>query len=100
MARRQSYRGAPIPTDHNTTRGARWRAAAAATAFAASALVATGAAIALTWLRLFRGMDLRDESFYVLVPWRWALGDKPFLQEQNLAGIPGFVLSPSRSCSP
>jgi hypothetical protein len=39
-------------------------------------------------------MDLRDESFYVLVPWRWALGDKPFLQEQNLAGIPGFVMYP------
>jgi len=48
----------------------------------------------LTWLRLFRGMDLRDESFYVLVPWRWALGDKPFVQEQNLAQIPGFVMYP------
>ena len=39
-------------------------------------------------------MDLRDESFYVLVPWRWALGDKPFVQEQNLAQIPGFVMYP------
>jgi hypothetical protein len=39
-------------------------------------------------------MDLRDESFYVLVPWRWALGDTPFMQEQNLAGIPGFVMYP------
>ena len=48
----------------------------------------------LTWLRLFVGMDLRDESFYVLVPWRWALGDKPFVQEQNLAQIPGFVMYP------
>lgn len=56
------------------------------------AVVAT--AVVLTWLRLFIGMDLRDESFYVLVPWRWALGDKPFVQEQNLAQIPGFVMYP------
>jgi len=39
-------------------------------------------------------MDLRDESFYVLVPWRWALGDKPFVHEQNLASLPGFVMYP------
>ena len=62
--------------------------------FAAVAIGVVVTALVLTWLRLFRGMDLRDESFYVLVPWRWALGDKPFLQEQNLAGIPGFVMYP------
>jgi hypothetical protein len=39
-------------------------------------------------------MDLRDESFYVLVPWRWALGDKPIVHEQNLAQTPGFVMYP------
>ena len=62
--------------------------------FAAVAVGIVAAAAVLTWLRLFRGMDLRDESFYVLVPWRWALADKPFLQEQNLAGIPGFAMYP------
>jgi hypothetical protein len=56
------------------------------------AVVAT--AVVLTWLRLFIGMDLRDESFYVLVPWRWALGDKPFVQEQVPAQIPGFLMYP------
>jgi hypothetical protein len=62
--------------------------------FAAVAIGVAAAALLLTWLRLFVGMDLRDESFYVLVPWRWALGDKPFVQEQNLAQIPGFVMYP------
>ena len=62
--------------------------------FTAVAVGVAAAALLLTWLRLFRGMDLRDESFYILVPWRWALGDKPFVQEQNLAQIPGFVMYP------
>jgi|GEM_PF-851545 len=63
-------------------------------AFAAVAIATTAAGVMSTWARLFVGMDLRDESFYVLVPWRWALGDKPFVQEQNLAQIPGFVMYP------
>lgn len=62
--------------------------------FGAVALAAVAAAVALTWRRLFIGMDLRDESFYVLVPWRWALGDKPFVQEENLAMVSGFVMYP------
>jgi hypothetical protein len=63
-------------------------------AFAAAAVVTAAAAIILTWTRLFVGMDLQDESFYVLVPWRWALGDTPFLQEQNPAQIPGLLMYP------
>jgi hypothetical protein len=57
---------------------------------------ASGAAIAvlLTWKRLFQGMDLQSESYYVLVPWRWALGDKPFVNEQNLAQVSGFIVYP------
>lgn len=39
-------------------------------------------------------MDLQDESYYVLVPWRWALGDKPFVHEQNLAQVAGFLEYP------
>jgi hypothetical protein len=66
----------------------------AAVALTAVSAAAAAAALVLTWLRLFVGMDLRDESFYVLVPWRWALGDKPFVNEQNLASLPGFVMYP------
>ena len=58
----------------------------------ALSFVAVG--LVLTWLRLFVGMDLRDESYYVLVPWRWALGDKPFVDEQSLLQIPGFLMYP------
>lgn len=59
------------------------------------AAVATAAlAVIFTWRRLFLGMDLQDESYYVLVPWRWSLGDRPFVQEQNLAQISGLLEYP------
>jgi hypothetical protein len=63
-------------------------------AFVLISVTVVVSAAAFTWFRLFVGMDLRDESFYVLVPWRWALGDTPFMQEQSLAQIPGFVMYP------
>lgn len=53
-----------------------------------------GAALLLTWLRLFRGGDLVDEAFSVLVPWRWALGDRPFVDEQNLSQSAGLLSYP------
>jgi hypothetical protein len=67
-----------------------------------SALTAASAAIgaflitalALTWWRLFRGADLVDEAFAVLVPWRWALGDRPFVDEQNLSQSAGLLAYP------
>ena len=62
--------------------------------FGAAAIAAVAVVVVLTWRRLFVGMDLRDESFYVLVPWRWALGDKPFVQEENLAQVSGFLMYP------
>lgn len=62
--------------------------------FGAAAIAAVAAVVVLTWRRLFVGMDLRDESFYILVPWRWALGDKPFVQEENAAQVSGFLMYP------
>ena len=38
-----------------------------------SAVLVALAAVAFTYARLFRGIDLLDESFYVAVPYRWAL---------------------------
>jgi hypothetical protein len=49
---------------------------------------------ALTWWRLQRGADLVDEAFSVLVPWRWALGDRPFVDEQNLSQSAGLISYP------
>jgi hypothetical protein len=51
-------------------------------------------AAALTWWRLRQGADLVDEAFSVLVPWRWALGDRPFVDEQNLSQAAGLISYP------
>jgi hypothetical protein len=61
---------------------------------AAVALAAVGLALFFTWRRLFIGVDLQDESYSVLIPWRWALGDRPFLQEQNLQQVQGLLTYP------
>lgn len=53
----------------------------------------TAAAAATLW-RLSRGTDLVDEAFSVLVPWRWALGDRPFVDEQNLTQSAGLITYP------
>ena len=51
-------------------------------------------AVVFTWQRLFLGVDLQDESFSIVVPWRWALGDTPFVNEQNLAQVGGLLEYP------
>jgi len=66
----------------------------AAVLFAVTALTAALAALLFTWRRIFLGMDLQDESFYVLVPWRWSLGDTPFVNEENLAQVSGLLSYP------
>lgn len=52
------------------------------------------AALGLSWWRLLRGADLLDEAFSILVPWRWALGDRPFVDEQNLTQSAGLLAYP------
>jgi hypothetical protein len=52
------------------------------------------ATLVLSWLRLFYGVDLTDESFYVALPYRFALGDLPLRDEQNLAQFAGVLLLP------
>jgi hypothetical protein len=66
----------------------------AARSAAVAAVAATAAAVALTWYRLWQGIDLNDEAGWLVVPWRWALGDTPFVDEENLAQIPGFLVYP------
>ena len=63
-------------------------------AFSLAALIVAVAGLILTWRRLFYGMDLQDESYYVLLPWRWVLGDKPFVHEQNLLQFPAMLTYP------
>jgi hypothetical protein len=70
------------------------RHGAAPAVFAAVALATAAVAVVFTWRRLFLGMDLQIESFSIVVPWRWALGDTPFVNEQNLSQISGLVSYP------
>ncbi len=51
-------------------------------------------ALGLTWRRLFRGAELVHEAFSVVIPWRWALGDRPFVDEQNLVQTAGLLSYP------
>jgi hypothetical protein len=58
-----------------------------------AAVLAT-ATLALSWLRLFYGVDFTDESFYVALAHRFALGDLPVRDEQNLTQFAGFMVAP------
>jgi hypothetical protein len=44
--------------------------------------------------RLWQGMDLRDESYYVVVPYRFSVGDTPFVDETSILQIPGLLMYP------
>jgi hypothetical protein len=70
------------------------RRGAAPTAFALAAIASAVATVLFTWQRLFLGLDLQEESFSILVPWRWALGDTPFVNEQNLTQVGGLLEYP------
>ena len=61
-----------------------------ATAAVAVALVA----LAFTWRRLFLGTDLSDEGFYVAVPYRLALGARPFVDEMSILQTAEFFVYP------
>jgi hypothetical protein len=79
----------PVESSEGQQRSGSARTGTAA-AVGAFLLVALG----LSWWRLLRGADLVDEAFAVLVPWRWALGDRPFVDEQNLSQCAGLLAYP------
>lgn len=60
----------------------------------AAAVAAAAAALLFTWSRLLVGMDLKDESYYVVLPWRWVLGERPFVHEQTLFQVPAMLEYP------
>ncbi|HET6493759.1 MAG TPA: hypothetical protein VFH61_00140, partial [Thermoleophilia bacterium] len=70
-------------------RSGRTNGAALAGVAIASSVLAT--ALGLTWWRLFRGANLTHEAFAIVIPWRWALGDRPFVDEQNLVQTAGLL---------
>jgi hypothetical protein len=51
-------------------------------------------ALIFTWRRLFLGTDLSDEGFYVAVPYRLALGARPFVDEMSILQTAEFFVLP------
>lgn len=61
----------------------------------ALAIVTLAAVAALTYIRLYFGVDFTDESFYTAVPYRFVLGARPLIDETNLVQqAPGVLLYP------
>ena len=62
-----------------------------------SGVVAVAAAVAvvgITYWRSWYGVDLTDESFYVALPWRFAQGASPFVDETTVAQQAALLVSP------
>ncbi len=56
-------------------------------------LVSLAAAALMVW-RMRRGLDITDEAFYLALPLRFALGDRPFVDELNIAQTAGLLIYP------
>jgi len=52
------------------------------------------AVVAVTYRRIWYGVDLTDESFYVVLPWRFAHGASPFVDETTVAQQAGLLVTP------
>ena len=60
----------------------------------AVAVAAAIAVVGITYWRSWYGVDLTDESFYVALPWRFAGGASPFVDETTVAQQPALLVSP------
>jgi hypothetical protein len=56
-------------------------------------VLCVAAVVALCW-RMLHGVDFTDESFYAALPVRFALGDRPFVDELNIAQTAGLLIYP------
>ena len=57
-------------------------------------LVVALAGVGFTEWRLWQGMDLRDESYYVALPYRFSVGTRPFVDETELLQVPSLLEYP------
>ena len=60
----------------------------------AVAVAAAVAVVGITYWRSWYGVDLTDESFYVALPWRFAQGASPFVDETTVAQQAALLVSP------
>jgi hypothetical protein len=59
-----------------------------------TAVVVAIVAVGFTEWRLWQGMDLADESYYVAVPYRFSVGSRPFVDELGVLQVPTFLVYP------
>ena len=59
----------------------------------AAVTISVAALVAMLW-RMRYGLDLSDEAFYVALPLRFALGDRPFVDELNIGQTAGLLIYP------
>lgn len=52
------------------------------------------ACLVKTFVRLFQGADFGDECAYIAIPWRFILGDRPFVDEINPIQTSTFITLP------
>jgi hypothetical protein len=57
-------------------------------------LVVALAGVGFTEWRLWQGMDLRDESYYVVLPYRFSVGTRPFVDETGFLQLPSLLEYP------
>jgi len=50
--------------------------------------------VGLCFARLFFGVDWTDEAFYAAIPYRFVLGDRPFIDELNIVQTAGLLEYP------
>jgi hypothetical protein len=49
---------------------------------------------AICYVRIYFGIDFNDEAFYIAVPYRFILGDRPFIDEKSLIQLSGLLMFP------
>jgi hypothetical protein len=66
----------------------------ASRALIAAAMALAIIAVGLSALRVVYGVSLTDEAFYAAVPYRFAQGDIPFVDENNVGQTAGILTAP------
>lgn len=83
--------GQPPPPRSRRRRSRRCRRLSPSRVVAAVGAIAV---VGITYRRLWYGVDLTDESFYVVLPWRFAGGARPFVDETTVVQQAGLLVTP------
>lgn len=57
-------------------------------------LIITIIILLFTFFRLYFGVDFTDEAFYIAIPYRFAMGARPFIDEISFAQMSSLIILP------